>query len=100
MPFEKKRAKELPMTLAENISLPTRFSPPPRGARNIRLGPSVDGPGGAWVPCATAIGPGVYLAGLFRVGPGQRQVCAIDRPTGSIDEAMAFAAELAATAAA
>lgn len=88
------------MKLAEHIDLPTHLLPPPPGARNIRLGSRIDGPGGNWVPCATAVGPGVYLSGLFRVGPGQRQVCAFDRPTASVDEALALAIELATTASA
>ena len=88
------------MTLAALIDPPAAFAPPPPGARNIRLGARVEGPGGAWVPCATSIGAGLYVSSLFRVGPGQRQVCAADRPTRSVDEAFAHALELARTAAA
>lgn len=88
------------MKLEETIDLTPRFLPPPPGARNIRLGKRIDGPGGDWIPCATVVGPGVYLSGLFRVGPGQRQICAVDRPTGSVDEALEWAIELAKTAAA
>lgn len=75
------------------------FSAPPPGAMNIRLGARIEGPGGAWIPCATAVGSGLYLSGLFEVGPGRRQVCAIDRPTVCVDEALAHAIELALTAA-
>jgi hypothetical protein len=88
------------MKLDEELQLTARFSPPPPGARNVRVGTRIDGPGGVWIPCATAVGPSVYLSGLFRIGPGQRQICAMDHPTDCPDQALARAIELAATAAA
>lgn len=74
-------------------------SPPP-GSVNVRVGKSVEGPGGKWVPCATMIDVGVYCSGLFQVGPGRKQVCAAGRPLSSADEALSQAIELASSAAA
>lgn len=74
-------------------------SPPP-GAQNVRRGKVVEGPGGCWVPCATRVAPGVYVSGLFQVGPGQRQVCVPDRPTHCAEVALLQAISLATFAAA
>lgn len=74
-------------------------SPPP-GARNVRRGQAVEGPGGRWIPCATKVAPGVYVSGLFQVGPGQRQVCVPDRPTNCAEMALLQAITLATFAAA
>lgn len=76
----------------------TVISPPP-GSVNVRVGKTVEGPGGRWIPCATEIADGVYYSGLFQVGPGRRQVCA-DLPLPSAEEALSRAIELASTAAA
>lgn len=73
---------------------------PPPGSVNVRSGKPVEGPGGRWVPCATAISGGQYVAGLFQVGQGRRQVCAVELPMHTIDDALLLAARLAATAAA
>ena len=73
---------------------------PPSGSRNVRIGEVVEGPGGRWVPCATEIAVGVYCPGLFRVGPGQRQVCAPDTALPCADEALLQAIKLASFAAA
>lgn len=88
------------MKLADQIKPATMFAAPPAGARNVRLGPHIEGPGGKWIPCAVAIAPGTYVSGVFQIGPGRRQVCATDRFTGCADEALAWAVELAETAAA
>jgi hypothetical protein len=74
-------------------------SSPPPGSVNVRIGKTVEGPGGRWVPCATRIAGGVYYSSLFEVGPGRRQVCS-DFPLPTADEALSRAIELASTAAA
>ncbi len=75
-------------------------SGPPPGAVNVRIGKSVEGPGGKWIPCATQIGGGLYCSGLFQVGPGRKQVCMADLPVHCPDEALSHAIALASTAAA
>ena len=87
------------MTLADMLDPLITVSSPPPGAVNVRIGKSVEGPGGRWIPCATEIADGVYYSGLFQVGPGRRQVCA-NLPLHSADEALSRAIELASTAAA
>lgn len=72
----------------------------PSGTVNVRMGNPIQGPGGRWIPCASAISDGVYVSCLFEVGPGRRQVCAVNDPTNDIDEALSRAMELARTAAA
>lgn len=74
-------------------------SPPP-GARNVRRGAIIEGPGGKWVPCATIVAPGVYYSGLFQIGPGQRQVCVPNLSTDCADTALSQAIALASFAAA
>lgn len=74
-------------------------SPPP-GATNVKNGKPVQGLGGRWIPCATAISDGVFVPGLFQVGPGCRQVCLISREVRCIDKALSLAVSLAKTAAA
>lgn len=74
------------------------YSPPP-GSVNVRIGKTVEGQGGRWVPCATEISEGVYYSGVFQVGPGRRQVCA-GYPFSCAHEALSGAIELASTAAA
>ena len=76
------------------------ISCPPPGSRNVRIGKSIEGPGGRWVPCATALSDGSYVACLFEVGPGRKQVCAGSRSMNSAEEALSEAIELASTAAA
>lgn len=73
---------------------------PPPGSVNIRIGNAIEGPGGRWVPCASAIADGAYVSCVYEVGPGCRQVCAANRPTFCADEALSCAIELATTAAA
>ena len=73
---------------------------PPPGSVNVRIGTAVEGPGGRWIPCASAIAGGAYVSCVFEVGPGRRQVCAGTPPTHCADEALLRAEELAATAAA
>ena len=75
-------------------------SSPPPGSVNVRVGRTVEGPGGKWVPCATEISGGVFFSGLFEVGPGRRQVCAAELPLHCADEALSRAIELASSAAA
>ncbi|MEI4232851.1 hypothetical protein [Roseovarius sp. D22-M7] len=72
----------------------------PSGTVNVRRGNPVDGPGGRWIPCASAISDGAYVSCIFEVGPGRRQVCAVNDPTNDIDDALSRAMELARTAAA
>lgn len=74
-------------------------SAPPPGSVNVRVGPSVEGPGGRWVPCVSRAS-GVYYSSLFQVGPGRRQVCAAGAPFRSADDALRSAIELACSAAA
>lgn len=88
------------MNLAKLIVSSVMVSGPPPGSVNVRVGKIVKGPGGKWVPCATEIAGGVYCSGLFEVGPGKRQVCAVDLPLPCADEALSRAIELASSAAA
>lgn len=87
------------MYLASLLDPSVMVSSPPPGSVNVRVGKTVEGPGGRWVPCATEIGNGVYYSGLFEVGPGRRQVCS-DYPLPCAEEALSRAIELASTAAA
>lgn len=73
---------------------------PPEGAVNVRIGHPIEGPGGRWVPCASAVAGGVFLPCVFEVGPGRRQVSGSPVPIESEDEAFLCAIELAQTAAA
>lgn len=75
-------------------------SSPPSGSVNVRIGDAIEGPGGRWIPCASAIAGGAYVSCVYEVGPGRRQVCANIRPTYCADEALSLATQLAATAAA
>ena len=75
-------------------------SVPPAGSVNVRIGDSVEGPGGKWVPCATAIAHGAYISCLYEVGPGRRQVCVADRSVPCAEKALKYAIDLASTAAA
>jgi hypothetical protein len=77
-----------------------QISFPPEGAVNTRRGRPVEGPGGRWVPCATALEGGTFIACLFEVGAGRRQVCGDATPRLSETEALMRAADLAAIAAA
>lgn len=73
---------------------------PPYGAKNVLLGAAVEGPGGKWIPCATAVPSGVYYPGLFQVGAGQKQVCVANLRTHQADVALSHAIELAKLSAA
>lgn len=73
---------------------------PPAGSRNIQIGSAVVGPGGRWVPCASATIEGLFLSCIYEVGPGRKQVCLASRPSHCADEALARAIDLAAIAAA
>lgn len=75
-------------------------SSPPPGSVNVRVGESIEGPGGKWIPCATQIAGGLFCSGLFQVGPGRKQVCTTDLPVPCADEALSRAIALASTAAA
>ena len=88
------------MHLAKLLDPSVMVTSPPPGSVNVRIGRSVEGPGGKWVPCATEIAGGVYCSGLFEVGPGRRQVCTADLPLPCADEALSRAIELAFSAAA
>lgn len=80
------------------VALATVSSPPP-GIVNVRVGKAVEGPGGRWVPCASAIEDGAFLPCVFEVGPGRRQVSGSRAPLASEEEAFSRAMELALTAA-
>ena len=88
------------MNLAALLDTSVTVSSPPPGSVNVRVGKTIEGPGGTWVPCATKIAGGVYYSGLFQVGSGRRQVCAADKALACADEALSRAIELASTAAA
>lgn len=72
----------------------------PPGAVNVCLGNAVEGPGGRWIPCASAIADDTYVSCIFEVGPGRRQVCAGHGPTNCATEALTQAIDLAIIAAA
>ncbi|MEM9578088.1 MAG: hypothetical protein AAF999_13870 [Pseudomonadota bacterium] len=82
------------------FDLTSIVSSPPPGSVNVRKGDAVEGPGGRWIPCATAIGDGRYVSCVYEIGPGRRQVCANDTPTHCEEVALSRAIELARTAAA
>lgn len=88
------------MKLNTLIDVNTCVVSPPPGSVNVRVGASVAGPGGTWIPCATALAGGQFAPGLFQVGPGQRQVCAAHAAVASADEALCRATELATLASA
>lgn len=88
------------MNVAELLHLTSTVTSPPPGAINVRIGKTVVGPGGKWVPCATQIPGGVYCSSVFEVGPGRRQVCAANTPTTCADEALSKAIAMACSAAA
>ena len=75
-------------------------SQPPSGSVNVRFGNAIEGPGGRWIPCASAIADGAYVSCVYEIGPGRKQVCDANRPTYCADEALSRAIELATTAAA
>jgi hypothetical protein len=84
-------------TLFDNTTL---LSGPPSGTVNVRVGRPVEGPNGKWIPCASEVADDTYVSCIFPVGPGCRQVCAVNEPTTDIDKALSRATELARTAAA
>ena len=88
------------MALANLFETSVLVSCPPPGSVNVRIGHAIEGPGGRWIPCASAISDGAYVSCVYEVGPGRKQVCAPDCPTYCADEALSRAVELAATAAA
>ncbi len=87
------------MNFANLLDPSAMVSSPPVGSVNVRVGRTVEGPGGKWIPCVTEVSAGVYFSGLFEVGPGRKQVCAADFPLPSADGALARAIELASSAA-
>lgn len=88
------------MQLADLLDPAIMVTSPPPGAVNVRIGKTVKGPGGSWVPCATEISGGVFCSSIFQVGPGQRQVCAANAPVTCAEEALSQAIALASSAAA
>lgn len=88
------------MNIDELLDVSSLMVPPPPGSVNVCIGVAVEGPGGRWIPCASAIADGAYVSCIYEVGPGCRQVCSAVQPTYSADEALARAVELAVTAAA
>lgn len=87
------------MNVIDYLLEPIQFSHPPAGAVNVLRGDPIEGPGGRWVPCATKIGGGLYCASLFKVGAGQKQVCAISETTRYPQDALIRARDFAALAA-
>ncbi|WP_298842436.1 hypothetical protein [uncultured Roseobacter sp.] len=73
---------------------------PPAGAVNVLIGEAIEGPGGRWIPCASAIADGAFVSCVYEIGPGRRQVCSAAPPTYCADEALDRAVHLAETAAA
>lgn len=88
------------MNLANWLYRSAELSSPPPGSVNVRLGKGIEGPGGRWIPCATRTSDGTYFSGLFQVGPGQRQVCAANKPLPCPEQALTQAIALASSAAA
>lgn len=88
------------MNITQLFDPATIVTSPPPGSVNVRVGETVEGPGGKWVPCATEVPGGVYCSGVFEVGSGRRQVCAANAPFHCADEALSYAIELASSAAA
>lgn len=95
-----RQAKGGVMNLESLFDQSVQVSCPPSGSVNVRIGNAVEGPGGRWVPCASAIADGAYVSCVYEVGPGRRQVCAATPPTYCAEEALSRAIELADTAAA
>ena len=88
------------MSLSDLFKISFLLSSPPPGSLNVRVGNAVEGPGGRWIPCASAISSGAYVSCVYEVGPGRRQVCDDYRPTHCAEEALSRAIEFAKTAAA
>ena len=88
------------MSFADLVDTSVHVTSPPPGAVNVQVGQAIEGPGGRWVPCASAAADGMYLPCVFEVGPGRRQVCSANKPTHFVDEALSRAIALATTAAA
>lgn len=88
------------MAFRNDINQLIQISFPPSGAVNTLKGVPVEGPGGRWVPCVTALESGDFIACLYEVGPGRRQVCGDAIPHASETEALMRAVNLAVIAAA
>ncbi len=88
------------MNFAELLDMPVQVSSPPPGAVNVHFGNAIEGPGGRWIPCASAIADGAFVSCVYEVGPGRKQVCATNSATYNADEALTLAVELALNAAA
>lgn len=87
------------MAIVELLDPGISVSTPPPGAINTRVGESIKGAGGTWVPCSTRSGR-TYFAGLFQVGPGCRQICDLSSPLSCEEAAFLRAVEMAKAAAA
>jgi len=87
------------VTLAGILGPSAELSCPPPGSINVKVGNLIIGPGGSWVPCATRAGK-LYLAGLFQIGPGQRQVCEVRQTFANESDAFFKAVKMATSAAA
>lgn len=88
------------MSIDRLLDASSLVSCPPPGSVNVCIGNAVEGPGGRWIPCASAIADGAYVSCVYEIGPGRRQVCSAAAPTYSADEALSRAIDLAVTAAA
>ncbi len=88
------------MSLTKLFDKSVQVSCAPPGSVNVRIGNAIEGPGGRWIPCASEVADGAFVSCVYEVGPGRNQVCAANSPTYCLDEALARAIELAATAAA
>lgn len=87
------------MTVDKLLSQSRLVTTVPPGAVNVCVGAAIEGPGGRWVPCVAAVSEGVFVASVFEVGPGRRQVCSADLSTHDRDDAFLAARRLATTAA-
>lgn len=88
------------MTQENELMSIAKIAYPPSGAVNTLRGKPVVGPGGKWVPCATALEGGAYVACLYEIGEGRRQVCGDATPRATEMDALMRATDLAAIAAA
>ena len=90
--------REIRVSLAGVLGPSAELSRPPAGSVNVKVGDLIIGPGGSWVPCATRAGKH-YLAGLFQIGPGQRQVCEVRQTFANERDAYFQAVKMATSAA-
>lgn len=86
--------------LTEREGVPLGVGHPPSGAVNVYVGSAIEGAGGRWIPCVSAVGASKFLPTVFEVGPGRHQVCAEIQPFECVEHALCVAVLMAETAAA